>query len=298
MYRSITNRRIGIVFCAALLACFHGGSAYGREPIDFQPTSNWNLDYAEDKCTLTRVFNDGEDNLFFRLEQSGQAPFYNLSVHGGSIRRSSSDFVEITFGPNEAPTERSFIQGALRENNARFVLMHGIHLAPASETTENGEFVVVDIGPEREEAITHVTLAIGLRRPIRIHLESMRAPLEAMRTCVADLVNSLKLDEEGLAQVVTGPRPKNELELARFIQERYPSRMLRNEEGGSVLVRLTVNPNGNPTSCQIAKSDRPAVFDDYVCFGMLRIAEFEPAVGPDGEARYGVWTTRVTYRIN
>jgi len=272
--------------------------ALGREPVDYQPTTSWNLDYAEDKCVLTRKFGNGEGDLFFQLEQSGEAPFYNLSVSGGPIRRTKKDLVEITFGPNEAPTERSFIQGALKDQGTRFVMMHGVHLAPASENAENGDFVVVDIGPQREQAITDVTLAIGLRRPIRMHLGSMRAPLEAMRTCVADLVNSLKLNEEGLAEIVKAPRPKDVQKLARYIQETYPARMLRNDESGTVTVRLTVNPKGLPTSCQIAKSDRPAVFDDYVCFGMLRTAEFEPAIGPDGEARYGVYTTRVTYRTN
>ena len=177
--------------------------------------------------------------------------------------------------------------------------MHGIHLSPAVEGgTDDDDFVVVDIGTERERAITHLTLERGIRRPIQLEIGPMDRPLDAMRTCVENLVSSLKLDPDGLSEVAQAPVPKNPQQLARFIQERYPTQHLRDGEGGTVSVQLTVNREGQVTACQIAKSNRPAVFDDYVCFGMLRMAEFEPARGPDGEPRYGIYRTRVTYRVN
>lgn len=258
----------------------------------------WHLDYAVDKCALKRVFGEGESKLQFQIEQSGLEPYYNLSLYGQAVKKTRGEVMIVKFGPNEGATERSFIFGDLKASKTPFILMHGIHLAPANDDVESGEFTVVEIGPERERAITSLTLSRGIRKPITLELGSMAKPLEAMRTCVEELVTSLKLDEDGLAEMATGPVPKNINKLARFIQERYPSRMLRSNEGGTVAVRLTVNPEGLPTSCQIAKSNRPAVFDDYVCFGMLRIAEFEPAVGPDGQPRFGVYSTKVTYRVN
>ncbi len=89
----------------------------------------------------------------------------------------------------------------------------------------------------------------------------MEAPLNAMRTCVEDLVQSLKLDKDGLSEITVGPKSTNAQQLARFIQERYPAEQLRNGEGGTVAVQLTVNDKGQATACQIAASDRPAVFD-------------------------------------
>ena len=225
------------IAATAFAALFQVSPAAAREPTILQPSSSWNLDYAEDKCALKRIFTDGEDELQLQIEQSGLAPYYNIALFGEAVDSTRGELIQIQFGPSEEPTRRSFIYGDLEESDTPFLLMHGIHLAPATDDIKRGEFVVVDIGPEREAAITNLTLSRGLRRPIRLELGSMGEPLAAMRTCVEDLVTSLKMDEEGLAEVVTGPVSSNPEELARFIQARYPARMLRNREGGSVFVQ-------------------------------------------------------------
>lgn len=272
--------------------------AQARDPVSLYPTSNWAIDYGEDRCTLARVFSEGEWEVTLQIEQSGTGPFYNLMLVGEPLGRTRGDLMEITFGPVEGASERSFLTGKTGPDDTPLILMHGIHLAPVPEDAKQGEFVVVDIGPERERAITQLSLSEGLRQPITLALGPMEQPLNAMRTCVTDLVTALKLDEAGLTEIVEAPKPRNETQLAQFIQRSYPERMLRNDEGGSVSVQLTVDDEGKATACQIAKSDRPAAFDDYVCYGILRIAEFEPAKGPDGQPRYGLYFIRVTYRTH
>ncbi len=206
--------------------------------------------------------------------------------------------MEVAFGPAEGGTQRSFLTGKVGPEDTPLILMHGIHLAPVPEDAKQGEFAVVNIGPERERAITQLNLTGGLRQPIRLELGSMEQPFNALRTCVNDLVSALKLDEEGLAEIVEAPKPKNESQLLQVMARTYPERMLRDEEGGSVSVQLTVDDEGRATACQVAKSDRPAVFDGHVCYALLRIAEFEPAIGPDGQPRYGLYRTQVTYEAN
>jgi TonB family protein len=266
------------------------------DPIVLEPTTPWNLDYAQDKCRLIRTFGSGDSEVVLHMEQSGEGPYYNLALFGALAQKSAGDVMQIAFLPNERPSERSFIGGTLKDSELPFVIMHGINLAPVARNARQGKYEVVEIGPDRERAIASLALSKGLRQPLQLHIGSMEAPLNAMRTCVADLIRTLNLDAEGLSQIVEGPKPKNQEQLARFIQERYPARMAQNGEGGTVAVQLTVNDQGRATTCQIAASDRPAVFDDYVCFGLLRMAEFEPAVGPDGKPRFSFWYIRVTYR--
>lgn len=268
------------------------------EQLVLKPSTTWNLDYAEDKCRLIRKFGSGETEVELHIEQSGIGPFYNLALIGKPARKSVSDVMQLAFGPNEGASERSYLGGKIKADDTPLIIMHGIHLAPVARRADQGEFEVTEIGVERERAITTLTLSKGLQQPLQLEIESMEAPLSAMRTCVADLVQSLKLDKDGLSEIVVGPKPTNEKQLARFLQERYPAQQLRNEEGGTVAVQLTVDDKGKATACQIAASDRPAVFDDFVCFGLMRIAEFEPAVGPDGKPRFSFWRTRVTYQIN
>lgn len=283
------------MFFAVAIAGGTAPPALAREPVVLSPSSNWALDYGVDKCTLARAFGVGDWEVTLQIEQSGSGPFYNIMVVGEPVGRTRGDLMQIAFGPVEGASERSFLTGKTGSDDTPLILMHGIHLAPVPEEAKQGEFVVVDIGAERERAITHLSLTEGLRQPITLELGPMDQPLNAMRTCVANLVTALKLDEAGLAEIVKAPKAKNEVQLTQFIQRTYPERMLRNDEGGSVAVQLTVDSEGKATACQIAKSDRPAAFDDYVCYGMLRIAEFEPATGPDGEPRYGLYFMRVTY---
>lgn len=268
-----------------------------REQTVLVPSSNWVIDYAEDKCRLVRNFGTGDQLIEFHIEQASAKPFYNLALFGEPVDHTRGEVMEVTFGPNEDSTERSYLNGDL-ESDIPFVLMHGIHLAPVPDDAKQGEFEVKDIGPERERAIQRLTLSKGLRRPVHLELGSMGEPLKAMRTCVADLLKTQQLDSEGVSQLATGPEPLNQREMARYIQQRYPARMLREDQGGTVVVQLTVNAEGKPTVCQIARSDRPAAFDDMVCFGLLRTAEFTPAMGVDGRPRFGVYTTSVTFRVN
>jgi TonB family protein len=272
--------------------------ALADEARELAPKSGWNIDYAEDKCSLIREFSEGEHDLTLRIEQTLPEPFYNLMLIGQLAGKTRGTTMRITFGPSETPSERSFLKGEIAENDTPFILMHGIHLSSVPGNAKQGEFAVVEVGPEREVAISELTLERGLRSPITLRIGSMHEPLNAMRTCVADLVALLKLDESGLAQISKRPKPVNQQEVAEFMLERYPQKMLQEGKAGSVQVRLTVDKKGKPTHCQIATSDRPAVFDDYVCFGLLKTAEFEPARGPDGEARFGFWQTKVTYRPN
>jgi len=280
------------------LAAWIAAAPASAEPLRLAPSSNWNIDYGADKCSLIRTFGTGEDEVILHIDQSDTGPFYNLALFGKPAGRTVGDVMRIAFGPNEGASERSFLVGKPKAPARPFILMHGIHLAPAVKTAEKGGFEVAEIGAEREKAITTLTLARGLRDTVELQIGPMDAPLTALRTCVADLVESLKLDPAGLSQIAKAPQPKNIRKLVEFIQQRFPARQAANGDDGTVAVRLTVSDTGRVTQCQIAASDRPAVFDDAACFGFLRMAEFEPAIGTDGKPRYGFWQTRVTYFSN
>lgn len=286
------------ILALTALATALSSAPLGAEPLRLAPTSNWNIDYGEDKCSLIRTFGTGDNEILLHIDQSGTGPFYNLALSGKQAGRTAGDVMRIAFGPNEDASERSFLVGKPKAPAEPFILMHGIHLAPATRTAEKRGFEVAQIGPEREKAITTLTLAKGLRETVELQIGPMDAPLAALRTCVADLVESLKLDPAGISDIARAPQTKNIRKLVEYIQQRFPARQAANGDDGTVSVRLTVSDKGRVTQCQIAESDRPAVFDDAACFGFLRMAEFEPAIGTDGKPRYGFWQTRVTYRTN
>lgn len=294
------DMRILVYLSLAALGCAFASPAHAADqgPVILEPSSPWELEYADDKCRLSRKFGEGENSTELQLEQSGPEPYFALLLVGNRARAYRANTMTIQFGPNEGITERGFLFGTFRESKMPFVVMYGIHLGVARNDLRPGDDAVVDIGPQRESAISDVTFGKGLRQPLKLALGSMGEPMSLMRDCTADLMRHIGLDTEGQSKLARAPIPTNWRVMARFIQERYPQKMLEQGLEGTVEVRLTVNPAGEATACQIKKSDRPASFDDSVCFGLVKIARFEPALGTDGKPRYGFYNTRVSYEIH
>jgi hypothetical protein len=268
--------------------------AYAEERT-FEPSSAWNVDYGAESCSLRRTFGTGEDVLLFELQQVLAAPYYNLFVSGKSLRKSGSDTMHLQFGPTELASKRGFLMASRKEDTAPFLIMFGVHLAPVAQGAKRDEFAVVDIGPEREKAITQLKLSGGLRNSVVLKTGSMHDPLQALRTCVTDLTAALGLSEEDQKSIAQEAKISNIWQTVRYIQQRYPDRYLSNNDDNVVRVKLLINPQGEAKACQVANSTRPAVFDDYVCYAMLRVAKYESAKNTAGEPIYSFFTQVVQY---
>lgn len=81
------------------------------------------------------------------------------------------------------------------------------------------------------------------------------------------------------------------------IQQNYPSEALRNEESGTVRLRVTVNPLGRVSECTVTGSSGSPSLDAAACDGMIRYAEFDPARDADGVAIYSNYNTAIRYQI-
>ncbi|KPP94153.1 energy transducer TonB [Erythrobacter sp. HL-111] len=94
-----------------------------------------------------------------------------------------------------------------------------------------------------------------------------------------------------------GVQPRNQSRWVRRIIEDYPSRALRQEEEGTVGVRVTVGANGRVSACSVTASSGSSILDDAACRSLQRYARFEPALNDAGDPTTGSWATRITYQI-
>ena len=283
--------------CASIalaVGCLAGTPALA-DPVVLEASSPWNIDYGTYKCTLKRAFGTGRDTTFLQLEQLGMGNFYNLMISGDPVRKTRGIKMEVRFGPHEAATERGFLAKRSKEQGQSFVIMHGVHLAPLSTPSEDYDFVAPAIGPEREKAISEIALDRGLANRLVLQTGPLDAPLEAMRECSRNLVDTLGLSDEDQETVAQKPKPTNLMEVAKKLQAIYPAEMIRNEQEGLVMIRTLVNEKGSPEGCQIAQSTRPAVFDDLVCFMVIREMTFEAARNADGEPVPAFYQQAVRY---
>ena len=92
--------RHAILALAALAAALPAQA----EPVVLQPSSPWNVDFAEDKCRLSRLFGEGENQHYLAFQQYWPAPEAGLTVAGPAFEKFRSlDRTQVRFYETQAP---------------------------------------------------------------------------------------------------------------------------------------------------------------------------------------------------
>lgn len=269
------------------------------EPVDddtviLQPSSEWRLREMDDRCRLSRRFGEGENRTTLWLDQGGAEPFYNLTMIGRPFRHLYGQFTQVQFGPGEAPSIRGYIH-AKSSSDRPVMMMHGIELAPTTRDPDNELQPAEQLSDERVEAIEHLNINRAVVDPVRFELGSLKEPLDQLQTCATILGAKLTLAGMVTSEKARGATPIDQDEWSKHIT--YPGYLLRNRVIGNIRIRLTVNPKGRAINCQITGSSSPQVFDDEVCFALMKHARFNPALDQNGEATTSYYNQEVRFGI-
>ncbi len=118
--------------------------------------------------------------------------------------------------------------------------------------------------------------------PLTLELGSFADPYSFLALCGAKL--SVFLSEAGrpLSGEAIAPIAIDQDDWLK--RSDYPAYLVSAGMQGQIDVRLTVNTQGRASSCFVIGSNKPQLFDDAVCRGLLRRAEFEPARNAEGDA--------------
>ncbi|MEQ8410468.1 MAG: TonB family protein [Erythrobacter sp.] len=301
-----------IAFAAAIGSALLSTAAAAR--LDLAPASDWELREYDDKCRIARDFGTGEDAVTLWIDKGGPGPSINLTFIGRPLRDPSGPTVRFAFAPDE-PAERSYVKvtsSAGRPVLALFgvrpmealpgggeTLVAGAAAPMTDETAEPNESESVE--EKATDTITHEPLlaleAIELAGAIRA---SVTLDLAGFDSAMAQL---LGCTERLTARLSKGPAdgspatPREQQRWARKIIMNYPSHLLRDEEEGTVSVRLTINRQGRASFCEVTDYSGPAGFNETACLQLLKHARFDPLRNGDGEPRASFWRTRIIYAI-
>lgn len=77
----------------------------------------------------------------------------------------------------------------------------------------------------------------------------------------------------------------------------YPPSARRNEEQGTVAVRLSIGTDGRVTNCSVTSSSGSSALDDTTCKILTRRARFTPAKDESGAAVTDTFAQRITWRL-
>lgn len=289
-----------LALCALLIS---SQAQAKKEPLRLKQSSQWNVDYANERCRLIRRFGEGEEQVFAIFDQFGPGEYFRLTLAGKPVEPSATEGrVTYQFGPHEAEQDMGFYKGNLGEDPA-IIFKGGARLAPASKAEQalidkakKGEWIeLAPVSSERLDAIRTLTISKPLRRTVILQTGAMQKPMEAMGACIDNLMMSWGIDIERHkkltrpAQPITSPG-------GWVTTQDYPSKMLNEGQSAIVEFRLSVDAEGKPTGCFIQLTTRPAEFDKAVCGALMKRARFTPALDEDAKPLTSYYRNTITFR--
>lgn len=286
---------------AALLAVVPS-VAWAAEPLALQPTTDWVLDYGSERCTLQRTFTAGNTDLIMQIISHGSPYSTRIVLAGGAIAPTNKpwDLIAVRLTPDAQPRRDILaLNGKTGEDTAvSFSLDLGpdydrvqySKLSPAEQ--EQRATARLSLRPDFERTTTSFTVELGRKQALDIRTGRMSGPLEALRTCVADLRVSWGLDpavEQTLSRRVLIRQGT-----VQEIQNSFPTEMNIAGLNAYVPVRVAVDEQGKAGAC-VVQIDLPEAFKVAVCNSLEK--SFDPALDASGQPVRSIYNVSVIYTL-
>ncbi|MBK6412005.1 TonB family protein [Sphingopyxis sp.] len=247
-----------------------------------EPSSKWNVHYADDYCRLARNFGTGDQSITLLIDRFAPSSVFRLNLVGPPMKRSAADgTATIRFGPDLPEQKLDFYMGDFGEGQPAWIFRSGVYLRPAPASAAGVIPAPAIIAENDEASVTEIGIGRPLRKPVRLRTGSMKGAFTALRTCTDQLLASWGVDAEQNRKLSRPAKPMSSP--ATWLRPNdYPPDMIRKYQPGLVQFRLVIGEDGRPKSCHIQQSTNPEGFDAAVCKALMRRAEFEPALDENG----------------
>ena len=269
------------------------------EPVVLKPSSQWNVDFAEDQCRLVRLFGPEEDRHFLSFQQYWPAKQTGLTIAGSAFKRFRSlERTYVRFHDMQEPLRTLPFTGSVEEYGTG-VIYSSIGLdesEPESGTSDDEEdagWEMLDL--ELAKKVEFVEIKQG-SRVVRLETGPLDAAFEVLNQCTLDLLRDWGLDPERHLTLQNGPRWVNQTLIARRIMADYPDSALLQGEQGIMRMRVIVSAEGAVESCTILKATQTQSLESPAC-KLMKSAKFEPARDAAGEPFRSYYATSITYRM-
>lgn len=283
------------------------GRANTSDAIDLAPSSAWQLEYADDRCRLSRVFGEGEWKTIFWIEQSAPSDSFQWMVAGGAINHlGSTGGVSALYGPGfevfdtaeGSPSSVALPKLRLKEYGA-VLRAHGFRhagprsdQAPVSQGTE--PWKGIGLNPVDGSRIEYLSL-MRKGREARLQTENLQSVFEALNTCTSDLFRSWGFEPGLGSAVVEGAKAKN----LRSIAHRLAKDRARFSSSDTMVdVKMLVGTNGRVEKCVHVKKVQGEELGRRACELIELYALFEPALDANGNPTQDLFSTSVVLWTN
>ncbi len=280
--------------------------AEDNEPEILVPLTRWNLDMGENSCRIARHLGSAEQPTIFYMEQWSPSNRVTWMVAGGAVSKfRDDDKTRFAFGPDGDSGESA--TAAWNFANYGNALRHSSPIV--AQPVANGEQVtptvisrdigLLQIDSASADGISQLTLSQDGHSDVALELGNLKAPLEAMNACMANLVTSWGYDLDLQRTIVSRPSITNYGRVARRIMENYPASAHEADAQANFLLRLGIDEEGELKDCVLLNQTLADDFDmeRHPCSDFKRTAEFIPAQNAAGEPVESYHVVRIVYRL-
>jgi hypothetical protein len=284
------------------------------EPVRLQPSSPWDVDYAENSCRLVRKFGAGNSETLLIFESEGPDALDMVVV--GKPLAHDGDEVPARFVPVQVSPFKGLSVTSTDKGRQPGILFGNIQLLPeearaklAARAKErsahpNDRPPPRDLAEERERkaqrqefAAKATEIEIDTRRghPVFLETGSMGEAIKAFDQCTVKSLKDWGIDPTLEDKIVRPVWLQNRGNVITWRD--YPSKMLDQGQQSEVKTRVLVDASGRVTKCTpLSYFDLPQ-FTQLVCDKITRNGKFAPAELADGTKVPSYYTVHINFRI-
>ncbi len=288
--------------------------AQDQSPLVFTQSGSWSLDFGDDYCQLASVYSSGEEEIGLALERNRSDNLLRLILVGDSIRTfRAADQIGYSYLPSGEERSARYIKSETPDGRAYFnfgnIIIGPDPFAGFDEGGPGGHGAATDAPPpvqppydraaelEFAGGMTGIEFEAGLLRAFRLETGSLRAPVQALQTCMDDLLVEWGLDHEKHQAMTRRAAPVGQpwewiprgtvgfQDFAAFGGARNP-------------IRVMIDAQGSPTSCHIHWASLPERKNAAICEGIMENGSFTPALDADGQPMASYWTVDYMFGLN
>ena len=317
-----SKRRAATTIVAGLAACLSAPvQAAETDRVILKPASPWQLDMADNKCRIARLFGSADNPDLFLLEQWAPSSLADWRAAGPSLAEFSlPGGISYSFGAAGDKGQFDAADASLGEYGK--VVGGKSPLIPSEEPIFN-----VELGRPSEEArdareadsareertvpgslgldsdaaasVTSLELSQDDLAPVVFELGSMKAPMAAMNTCMDDLVRHWGLDVAEQKSVAVPAKLSNIAAIARQVQRIYPRKALVKGSQANFVIRTIISASGEIEECTLLNTTVADGFDakKNACTVIQSMGKAEPAKTAEDKPIKSYIVTGLMYRI-
>lgn len=291
---------VGSALAATALAAVPAMPAAAEE---LDPSSDWSLDYADDSCALRRSFGEGEGRVWLEIRQLAPSTAARVTVAAAdftkSRRKAALDRAPILrFLPAGTAVQYGLQAFGEYGDGLQALAVYALIIPPSPNGDPAAPPRLVVNGrtylghSSRSDAIE---LSGAFERDVVLKTGDLQKPFDAMNACLDDLGRHWDLaSAQGVALSQT-PLPRNQVNWAEPIMERFPRDLLRFADEVTIRARVIVSADGKAEQCRIIEPVVDADYEQRTCGVILADGEYEPARDVAGQPVRELYIQNIVY---